>query len=408
MVRRVSGPALCPDGTETEINGLHSVAHLPSLARRLCNELGLSGIETAATFDWVATNDIEFGWFIPTYGDGPTLTDRSSMVPPSNELFARVSNAAERAGFEYLLVPVAAACWEAWITTAMMIPQTSTIDMLVAARPGVIAPTMMAKMISTFDQLSGGRIRVNLIAGGGERESRADGVYLDHDQRYEFMDETVTLMKQCWANNRPFDFAGKHVRAENVDVRPKPLQDPHPPFYIGGISPAAVEVGTKHADVYLFWSNTFDQIAADIATVREAAEQHGRGDKLRLGLRSHVLVRESAEEARTAVETLIAGATESMRTNRENSLGAESHADARMREVASAASDMDHWLTDTLWAGITTIRHGAGVTIVGSADQVRDTIQGYVDLGITSFCLSGYPHDDEATRFGDLVMPAFR
>ena len=121
-----------------------------------------------------------------------------------------------------------------------------------------------------------------------------------------------------------------------------------------------------------------------------------------------MLVRESAEEARTAVETLIAGATESMRTNRENSLGAESHADARMREVASAAADMDHWLTDTLWAGITTIRHGAGVTIVGSADQVRDTIQGYVDLGITSFCLSGYPHDDEATRFGDLVMPAFR
>lgn len=356
----------------------------------------------------MAAQKIEFGWFIPTYGDGPTLTDRESMVPPSNELFARVSNAAERAGFEYLLVPVAAPCWEAWITTAMMIPQTSTIDMLVAARPGVIAPTVMAKMISTFDQLSGGRIRVNLIAGGGERESKADGVYLDHDQRYEFMDETVTLMKQCWANKRPFDFTGKHLKAEKVDVRPKPLQDPHPPFYIGGISPAAVEVGTKHADVYLFWSNTFDQIAADIATVREAADRHGRGGEIRLGLRSHVLVRESADEARAAVETLIAGATNSMRTGRQKSLGNDSHADARMRKVAEAAADMDNWLSDTLWAGITTIRHGAGVTIVGSAEQVSETIQGYIDLGISSFCLSGYPHDDEATRFGDLVMPAFR
>lgn len=356
----------------------------------------------------MAENEIEFGWFIPTYGDGPTLTDRASMVPPSNELFVRVSNAAEQAGFEYLLVPVAAACWEAWITTAMMIPQTSTIDMLVAARPGVIAPTVMAKMISTFDQLSGGRIRVNLIAGGGERESRADGVYLDHDQRYAYMDETVTLMKQCWANTRPFDFTGTHLRAENVDVRPKPLQDPHPPFYIGGISPAAVEVGTKHADVYLFWSNTFEQIAADIATVRAGAEAHGRSDDLRLGLRSHVLVRETAEEARTAVKALIAGATDNMRSNRETTLGSESHADARMRQVADEAAEMDHWLSDTLWAGITTIRHGAGVTIVGSAEQVQETVQGYVDLGITSFCLSGYPHDDEATRFGELVMPAFR
>ncbi|MFT7598730.1 MAG: alkanesulfonate monooxygenase [Acidimicrobiales bacterium] len=362
------------------------------------------------TFAHVAGKELEFGWFIPTYGDGLTLTDRSTMVPPSNELFARVANAAESAGFEYLLVPVAAACWEAWITTAMMIPQTSTIDMLVAARPGVIAPTVMAKMISTFDQLSGGRVRVNLIAGGGERESRADGVYLDHDERYEFMDETVTLMKQCWAEKRPFDFDGKHVKAENVDVRPKPLQDPHPPFYIGGISPAAVEVGTKHADVYLFWSNTFEQIEADVATVRAAAALHGRGDDLRFGLRSHVLVRETTEEARQAAAGLIAGASDGMRARRLSSLGNQSHADSRMRDVAAAAAavESDHWISDTLWAGITTIRHGAGVTIVGSAEQVQETIQRYIDLGITSFCLSGYPHDDEATRFGDLVMPAFR
>ena len=262
------------------------------------------------------SGDVEFGWFIPTYGDGATLTDRDTMVPPSNELFVRVAAAAERAGFEYLLVPVAAACWEAWITTAMMIPQTSKIDMLVAARPGVIAPTMMAKMISTFDQLSGGRVRVNLIAGGGENESRADGVYLDHDQRYELMDETVTLMKRCWAESRPFDYFGTHVKAENVDVRPKPLQRPHPPFYIGGISPAAVEVGTKHADVYLFWSNTFDRLEADMATVLQAAERHGRADGLRFGLRSHVLVRESADEARHAAQQLIAGATDNMRRNR--------------------------------------------------------------------------------------------
>lgn len=351
---------------------------------------------------------IEFGWFVPTYGDGVTLTDQASMVPPSNELFARVAGAAESAGFEYLLVPVATQCWEAWISTAMLIPQTTSIDMLVAARPGVIAPTMMAKMIATFDQMSGGRVRINLIAGGGVRESRADGVYLDHDERYAFMDETVTVMKKAWSEKRPFDFDGKHVKVEGADVRPKPLQDPHPPFYIGGVSPAAVDVGTRHADVYLFWSNTFEQIATDIGTVKAAAERNGRSDSLRFGLRSHVLVRESADEAREAAAALIAGASDRMRDVRHTHMGNQSHADARMREVAAAAADADHWLSDTLWAGITTIRHGAGVTIVGSAEQVSETIQGYIDLGITSFCLSGYPHDEEATRFGEMVMPDFR
>lgn len=354
----------------------------------------------------MAADELEFGWFVPTYGDGATLTDPSTMVPASNELFVRVTRAAEEAGFEYVLVPVAVACWEAWISTAMLVPQTSSIDMLVAARPGVIAPTMMAKMISTFDQLSGGRVRINLIAGGGVHESRADGVYLDHDERYEFMDETVTLMKRCWSERLPFDFDGKHVKVENAEVRPKPFQDPHPPFYIGGISPAAVEVGTKHADVYLFWSNTFEQIEADIATVRAAAERHGRDGDLRFGLRSHVLVRDTPEEARRAATALIANAPDSMRKARTGRMGEQSHADARMREVASAHSD--HWLSTTLWAGITTIRHGAGVTIVGSAEQVIETIQGYIDLGISSFCLSGYPHDEEAERFGRLVMPAFR
>ena len=69
------------------------------------------------------------------------------------------------AGFEYLLIPVQTECWEAWITAAMMIGRSQAIRMLVAVRPGYVNPFLAAKMIATFDQLSGGRICVNLIAG---------------------------------------------------------------------------------------------------------------------------------------------------------------------------------------------------------------------------------------------------
>lgn len=102
------------------------------------------------------------------------------------------------------------------------------------------------------------------------------------------------------------------------------------------------------------------------------------------------------------------GCLDLYRDARPEGRGEPSPTDARMRDVAAAAAENDHWLSETLWTGITTIRHGAGVTIVGSAEQVTETIQTYIDLGITSFCLSGYPHDEEATRFGDLVMPAFQ
>lgn len=355
-----------------------------------------------------AAPDVTFGWFLPTYGDSTNLGDPSTVTPPSAELFRRIAHAAEAAGFEYLLVPVATECWEAWVTTALLAGQTTTLKMLVAARPGLIAPTLMAKMIATFDQLTGGRVYINLIAGGGQEEMAADGIHLGHDERYEVMDETVSLMKAAWAAKGPFDWPGKHFQVTGGNVRPKPLQQPHPPFYIGGISPAAMDVGAKHADVYLFWGNTPAVIAADIANVRARAEAHGRADKLRFGMRFQVLVREDEATARRDAEALIATATSGAKARRHRGMGAESSADGRMRDLAATTGADNYWMSRHLWAGITTVRHGAGVMVVGNPAQVAATLQDYVDLGCSTFCLSGYPHDEEAQRFGDLVLPYFR
>ena len=125
-------------------------------------------------------------------------------------------------------------------------------------------------------------------------------------------------------------------------------------------------------------------------------------------MRFQVLVRETEAQAWRDAEALIAGASDAARASRLRRMGAESHADARMRRLSVEAAD-DGWrIAPHLWAGITTVRHGAGVMIVGDPDQVAATIRSYVELGCTSFCLSGYPHDEEARRFGELVLPAFR
>jgi alkanesulfonate monooxygenase len=289
----------------------------------------------------------------------------------------------------------------------MISAQTERLKMLVAARPGLIAPTVTAKMVSTFDQLSGGRVYVNLIAGGGQAEMAADGIFLDHDQRYALMDETVTLMKRLWTEDDPITYESRFVRVEGAQVRPRPVQQPHPPFYLGGISPAAQEVGAKHANVYLLWGNTPKLIANDIAVLRERARVHGRESELKFGMRLQVLVRETEEQAWHDADALIANTNERMVERRMSGMGAQSQADARMKQIARDSAADNYRIAPHLWAGLTTVRHGAGVMVVGNPAQVAETLNQFVELGCTEFCLSGYPHDDEAERFGRLVMPYF-
>src|SRR5258708_1809838 len=132
---------------------------------------------------------LEFGWFLPTAGDTTAYGLASAQVAPSLPLFDKVVAAAETAGFEYMLVPVQTACWEAWISSAMMVARSKSMRMLVAARPSYINPVLLAKMISAFDQLSGGRICINLIAGQSEAETAAEGVTSAHQHPHPTIDQ---------------------------------------------------------------------------------------------------------------------------------------------------------------------------------------------------------------------------
>ena len=350
-----------------------------------------------------AGEPLRFGWFIPTAGDTDTLADLT-REPPSLELFTRVARTAEDAGFDYALVPVQTSCWEAWISCAMIAARTERLTMLVAARPGLVAPTVTAKMISTFDQLSGGRIAVNLIAGGGAAELEADGLYHSHDERYAVMDETVTLMKRVWTEDAPVDHEGRWFKVNGAIVRPRPFQQPYPRFYLGGISEAAVEVCARHADVYLYWGDTPGNIAARIAHARTRAAAHGRAGLVRFGMRLQVVVRDTEEEAWAAADGLIAGASPGQH-RKIAGMWEQSESNTRMKELSQAP---DFRLGPHLWSGITTLRPGAGVAVVGDPEQVAATLQEFVDVGCTEFCLSGYPHDAEAERFGRSVMPLLR
>ncbi len=352
----------------------------------------------------MGNDSLHFGWFIPTRGDETRIGDPTAHTPPSYEAFMEVANACEKVWLEYTLVPVNPICYEAWVVCSMVAARTTTLKQLLAARPGYIVPTLLAKMISTFDQMSEGRISINLIS----TTSPADGLFFEHDERYEVMDETCEIMKLLWSSDAPIDYDGKHFKLRGAFILPKPFTNPHPRFYIGGVSPKAREVSAKHADCHLFWGERPEEIAEMVTDIRSQAAARGRDpDEMDFGMRLQIIVRETEEEAWDAANELISGASQDFKRRIASIVQGDSEANRKQQEQVAAAEEDDFLIGPNLWTGISTVRAGAGTSIVGNPEQVAAALQRFIDAGCTEFCLSGYPHDQAALDFGRLVMPYF-
>jgi alkanesulfonate monooxygenase len=345
---------------------------------------------------------LEFGWFLPTNGDTTSFVE-PAQVKQSASMFERVTMAAERAGFEYMLIPVQTLCWEAWIASAMMVARSNSIKMLVAARPGYINPVLLAKMISTFDQLSGGRICINLIAGASDEEAASEGIKFGKEERYEVMDEDVSILKALWTakEGERIDFDGTYHQIKRALINPPIFQQPYPKFYLGGGSQRAWEISAKHADVHLFWGDSPERIGEQIDKIRKLAAACDRRTEIGFGMRLQIICREREEDAWAFAHSLVDGASEEHKKMVSNMFKV-SVANRRMQELSKVD---DGLLGPNLWTGITKVRAGAGVAVVGNPAQCAATLQQFIDVGCHSFCLSGYLHDQEAERFGRLVRP---
>ena len=344
-------------------------------------------------------SSLEFGWFLPTAGDTTAYGVPEASVDASPEFLARVAQAAEAAGFEYMLIPVDRACWEAYIAGAFIAAQTQRIAPLIAARPGYVNPVLLAKMIATFERMSHGRICVNLIAGQADEELIAEGVTYDKADRYALMEEEVTILKALWTAEAPLHHSGRFYQLHGASISPQPSRPPR--FFLGGGSQHAWQLSARHADVHLFWGDLPERIADNIHAISSLAESYGRCEQLTFGMRLQIICRETQAEAIAAAQALIEHMPEAMRAKLQRRV-ANSAANQR---VQALAAEKGEWIAPHLWSGLTRFRPGAGIAVVGDPQQCAATLQQFVDAGCRSFCLSGYLHDAEAERFGRLVRP---
>jgi len=344
---------------------------------------------------------LKFGWFCPTLGDTSAFGDPSKGIPQSMEHFERVAQSAEDAGFDFMLVPVTPICWDAWVTASFLVSRTKKLKALVAVKPGFIHPVAQAKMISTFDRLSNGRIYINLIAGLSEKDAVAEGQLASKEARYAQLDEEITLIKRL-LSEEGVEHQGDYYKVQKPAIVPKVVQQPWPPIFLGGGSEQAAEISAKHSAVHLFWGDYPERIGEQIKELRARAARHGRENELQFAMRLQVVCRETEEEAWAAAHQLVAGTEEWKKQVQAQTVGFDSVANQRQQELSKTVGSK---MTPHLWTGITEVRPGAGVAVVGNPQQVAAQLQAFVDVGCTGFCLSGYPHHEEAERFGRLVMP---
>ncbi|MCR6598201.1 FMNH2-dependent alkanesulfonate monooxygenase [Bacillus halotolerans] len=341
-------------------------------------------------------------WFIPTHGDARYLGSESDGRTADHEYFKQVAQAADRLGYTGVLLPTGRSCEDPWLTASALAGETKDLKFLVAVRPGLMQPSLAARMTSTLDHISDGRLLINVVAGGDPYELAGDGLFISHDERYEATDEFLTVWRGL-LRGETVTYEGKHIKVENSNLLFPPRQAPHPPIYFGGSSQAGIEVAAKHTDVYLTWGEPPEQVKEKIERVKKQAEKEGR--TVRFGIRLHVIARETEHEAWEAAERLISHLDDDTIAKAQNTLRrADSSGQKRMAELHRGDRTKLE-ISPNLWAGIGLVRGGAGTALVGDPQTIADRIAEYHALGIESFIFSGYPHLEEAYYFAELVFP---
>jgi len=269
-------------------------------------------------------------------------------------------------------------------TVPYALAQTKHLSPIMAHRPGVMSPTAAARFFASLDVLARGRLALNIVVGGSDKDLLREGDHTPKADRYRRATEYLDIVRQAWTSPEAFDHHGEFYDVEGVNLQTRPYQG-QVPIFMGGDSQDAIEFGARHADLYMLWGEPIAGTRERIEKVRAASAAHGRQMRFSISLRLFVaetdeLAWQAARDVEREIEAA-QGTGKFLRSSRgDTSAG-------RQRALALTDEELHD---DCFWTGLTKLLGGFANSqaLVGSYDRVLASLRRYRELGIDAFLVT--------------------
>ena len=346
---------------------------------------------------------IRFAYWVPNVSGGLVISNIAQRTSWDVDYNRKLAQIAEESGFDYALSQIrftagygAEYQHEPVIFSHALLAATKRLKLIVALLPGPWNPAVAAKQLATLDQITEGRVAINVVSGWFRGEFAAIGEpWLDHDERYRRSEEFIRALKGIWTEDR-FTFRGDFYRFNDYSLKPKPLQEPHPEIFQGGSSRAARDMAARVSDWYFTNGNTPENHAAQIADLRTKAAQHGRS--IKVGVNAFVIARETEAEAKAVLQEIIDNA------NPEAVRGFEHE----VKNAGKASPEGEgNWAKST-FEDLVQYNDGFKTNLIGTPEQIAERIVHLKSIGV-DLVLTAFLHfQEEVEFFGKRVLPIVR
>ena len=348
-------------------------------------------------------NRLQIGLFGANCSSGRAVTmvpERWSGNWPDNRRLARM---ADEAGIDFLL-PIGR--WKGYggdtdyqgatletITWASgLLASTSRITVFGTVHAPLFNPVIAAKEMVTADQIGEGRFGLNIVVGWNEGEFQMFGVtQREHEQRYEYAQEWIDVIKMIWSDRQDFDFTGTYLKLKGIRGKPKPCGGTRPVIMNAGASPTGQAFAIRNCDAFFLQASrtSLDETAQRVATAKDQARQFGR--ELGVYTVGVITCKPTPKEAKDYYHHCIV-----------------EHADwsavdgiLGLKNISPQTVPMEEYLTQRSHYA----QGMGGLPIVGDPDDVARQLIDLSKAGLTGIAVSFVNYIDELPFFCDEVLP---
>ena len=337
---------------------------------------------------------MRYGYWLPIFG-GWLRNVADEGMQPTWDYARRLAQRSEKIGYDLTLIAelflndikgIDAPALDAWSTAAGLAAVTETLELMVAVRPTFHSPAMLAKQAANIDQISGGRLALNVVSSWWSDEARRYGVHFDkHDDRYARTAEWLHVVNEAWTAPRT-TFTGKYYKVEELVVEPKPVRTPRPVIYAGGESEAAKNLIASSCDAYVMHGDPPERIAEKITDMRRRRDAAGL-PPMKYGVAGYAIVRETEKEARDEITRI-----------------------TDVKPGTPGYANYQDWLTNTQLEQRVTLEEysvsnrGLRSGLVGTAEQVSERVEAFEKAGADLLLLQFSPQLEEMERFASDVI----